>query len=120
MYTNKHKIIFSKISFHSILILWFFLCILPGDCLLLGCTEEAVSHYTVNESITITNSSSNCFTPEDNPHCTICCLLCTHNLTIHLQQSPSLTFTGPSYRLRGSLLKYFDTIFQNTFYRPPR
>ena len=100
--------------------MWFFLCILPGDCLLLGCGEQDASRCTEEETaMTSHHDADGCVLPEDD-HCPNCCVLCAHNLVAHVYQIPSYVFVHSSIRAKTFLAPHADTIFQTVIYHPPR
>ncbi|UJS17011.1 MAG: hypothetical protein L3J17_14000 [Candidatus Jettenia sp.] len=114
------KTIFLKRALQTILVLWFFVCILPGDCLLLGCAEKHAFHCTENESVTVTHNATDPSLPQDNSHCSDCCVLCIHNLVMHMNQNSPYTLAGSFYRFKVPLFKQSNTIFQSIIYHPPR
>ncbi|MCC6324861.1 MAG: hypothetical protein L3J18_05890 [Candidatus Brocadia sp.] len=115
-----HKTIFCKKTMQGILMIWFLLCILPGDCLLLGCVEGDVLHCAEKEAAVISHQDVLDSLPMDDQHCSHCCLLCTHNLVMGLLQK-SFLFLNRSPRWVQTLhVNHFKSIFQTIIYHPPR
>ncbi|MBI2470359.1 MAG: hypothetical protein HYV59_03845 [Planctomycetes bacterium] len=114
------KIIFFKRGFIGILVVWFLLCILPGDCLVLGCAEKDSFHCTERESAVLSHNDTCPSIPEDKPHCQNCCVLCAHNLVLHLFQNPPFSFTGTPGRFKTISVDHPNRIFQTIIYHPPR
>lgn len=106
--------------FYSILAVWFLLCILPGDCLLLGCTEEGTSH--CNEEPSVVSSSDNDHTaaPGNASHCSTCCVLCAHNLILYTSHYHSNTHMDLIGNCAFIPTNRFNAIFQTIIFRPPR
>ena len=111
---------FLKKCLKSILIIWFLLCILPGDCLVLGCVEKDLSHCVAKESAVSSHNNDCSSIPTDDPCCPDCCLLCTHNLVLHVFQKSSFTFTNTSSRFKTQPFDHPNNIFQTIIYHPPR
>lgn len=115
-----NKSIFLHKGIKGILALWFLLCILPGDCLLLGCGEQDANRCAGEETAIASHHDADDCTPPDDDHCTDCCVLCAHNLVVHVCQTPSHVFIHSSIRARMFLAPHADTIFQTVIYHPPR
>lgn len=114
------KTIFFKKGLQSILMIWFLLCILPGDCLLLGCVEDDVFHCSEEESVIISHNDTHSPLPIDDHHCSHCCLLCAHNLVMGLLQNSLLFLSSPSSWFQSLHSNHFKSIFQTIIYHPPR
>lgn len=114
------KTIYIKYSLKSILVIWFFMCILPGDCLVLGCVEKDLFHCDQKETVVLSQNDTSSPVPEGNPHCQNCCILCAHNLFLHLFQNTSFAFTGTHGWLKAQPFNYPKNIFQTIIYHPPR
>jgi len=74
------KTIFIKGGLKSILAIWFLLCILPGDCFLLGCVEKDSFHCNETETVVSSQTDADSPIPSADLHCPNCCVLCAHNL----------------------------------------
>ncbi|MBI4222235.1 MAG: hypothetical protein HY607_06095 [Planctomycetes bacterium] len=114
------KTIYIKYGLKSILTVWFFLCILPGDCFVLGCVEKDLFHCDQKESVIISQNDADSSIPQSNPHCQNCCVLCANNLVLHVFQDSSFTFTNTSSRFKTQPFNHFKNIFQTSIYHPPR
>src|SRR3972149_3021641 len=104
------KTIFIKGGLKSILAIWFLLCILPGDCFLLGCVEKDSFHCNETETVVSSQTDADSPIPSADLHCPNCCVLCKHTISL-------LTFTNASNSSasRSSILSppnfnHFDTI----------
>lgn len=114
------KVVFLNNSFIGILIVWFLLCILPGDCFLLGCGEKDSFHCSERESAGLSHHDDSSSLPSDDQHCSHCCLLCAHNVVMGLLQNSSLFISSPSSRFQTRPCNHFKSIFQTIIYHPPR
>src|SRR3972149_7336660 len=114
------KTIFTKCGLKSILAIWFTLCILPGDCLVLGCAEKDSFYCGERESAVLSHNDDCSSIPTDDPCCPTCCVLCAHNLVLHVFQKSSFTFTNTSSRFKTQPFNHFKNIFQSIIYHPPR
>ncbi len=114
------KIIFLKKAFIGILTVWFLLCILPGDCLLLGCGEKDTACCVEKESTVLSHKDGCSSIPEDDPCCPTCCLLCAHNIVMHVFQNASFAFISTPSRLNPQPFNHHKNVFQTTIYHPPR
>ena len=114
------NIIFLKKGFIVILAIWFLLCILPGDCLVLGCAERDSFHCGERESAVSSHNDDCSSIPTDDPCCPNCCVLCANNLVLHVFQDTSFPFTNTSSRLKIQPFNHFKNIFQTIIYHPPR
>ena|SRR3990167_338816 len=115
------KTMFLKEGLKGILVIWFLLCILPGDCLVLGCAEKDSFYCVQKEYDAVSSHHDDCSSiPTDDPCCPNCCALCANNLVLHVFQDSSFVFTSPSSRIKTPLFSHFDTIFQTNIYHPPR
>src|SRR3989339_975529 len=106
------KTIFMKGGLKSILAIWFLLCILPGDCFVLGWAEKDSFHCGERESAVLSQNDDCSSIPTDDPCCPDCCLLCTHNLVLHVFQKSSFTFTNTSSRFKTQPFDHPNNIFQ--------
>ena len=116
------KAIFFKKGLTGILIVWFFLCILSGDCFLLGCGEKGLSHCTEKETVVVscTNTNTNSSIPVGDTHCPNCCVLCAHNLVMDVFQAPSYQISTPSSLFKVYHNNHVKNILQTVIYHPPR
>jgi len=114
------RVNFIKRSIKSILVIWFFLCILPGDCLVLGCVEKDLFHCDQKETVVLSQNDTTSPVPEGNPHCQNCCVLCAHNLVLHIFQNASFIFASTPSRFKTQPFNHFKNIFQTIIYHPPR
>jgi hypothetical protein len=114
------KIIFLKKGFIVILTVWFLLCILPGDCLVLGCGENDSFHCDEMESAVLSHNDDCSSIPSDDRHCSHCCLLCTHNLVFGLLQNALLVCNSFFRWFQPLQFGHFKSIFQTIIYHPPR
>jgi hypothetical protein len=112
--------IFLKKAFIGIMVIWFLLCILPGDCLVLGCVEKDLFHCDQKETVVLSQNDTPSSVPEGNPHCQNCCVLCANNLVLHVFQDSSFAFTNTSSRLKTQPFNHFKNVFQTIIYHPPR
>ena len=111
---------FLKEGLKGILVIWFLLCILPGDCFVLGCVETNSFHCGEKEPAVLSYNDNCASTSTDDPCCPNCCVLCANNLILHLFQDSLFTFTNTSSRLKTQPFNHFTNILQTTIYHPPR
>lgn len=116
---SMFRIIFLKKGLKTFLILWLLLCILPGDCFILGCGEKDISYSTHSESVTLSHHDACCSTQDDR-HCPDCCVLCANNITLHILPCTSFPRNSSSLWLRTPPLNHPNSIFQKIIYHPPR
>src|SRR3990167_8986214 len=90
------KTMFLKEGLKGILVIWFLLCILPGDCFVLGCVEKDSFHCGETETAVSSQTDDDSPIPSADSHCKTCCVLCAHNLVLHVFQDSSFTFTNTS------------------------
>ena len=114
------KTIYIKYGLKSILVIWFLLCILPGDCFVLGCVENDLFHCDQKESVIISKNDADSSIPQSNPHCQNCCVLCAHNLVLYLFQNTSFAFAVTPGWLKAQPFNHSKNIFQTIIYHPPR
>ncbi|MBM4056377.1 MAG: hypothetical protein FJ264_17235 [Planctomycetes bacterium] len=114
------KTSFFKKLFSGILVVWFLLCILPGDCLLLGCTEESLSRCTEDNSVILPHCNEHTSVVLDDSHCSDCCVLCAHNIVLHITQYFPFTHMNPSGKDITQHTNRFKNIFLTIIFRPPR
>lgn len=119
-FTKMRKDAFLKKGFEGILVLWFLVCILPGDCLLLGCAGNDVSPCSENKSAVVPHADAGSCIPPDGQHCPNCCMLCAHNLVMHISQNSSSGFADSPSLLAPTLCSHSNSIFQTIIYHPPR
>ena len=121
-FTRKYmeKVFFLKKDFIVALTFWFILCILPGDCFVLGCGEKDSFHSGERESAVLSHTGDCSSVPSDDQHCSHCCLLCSHNLVIGLLQNSLLFLRVSSSWLQHIRFDHFKSIFQTIIYHPPR
>jgi len=105
----------------TILVLWFFLCIVPGDCLLLDCAGENASacHEKASAVLCCGDDADTCI-PQTDSHCPNCCTLCANHLVMPLFQNDSFVFTTPTSLVKIPLFTHVDSVFQTIIYHPPR
>lgn len=118
--SGMRKTFFFKKILTGILLIWFFLCILPGDCLLLGCAEKNSLYCTEKESVIVTHIDADSSIPLDVSHCSNCCALCAHNIVMGLLQDSSLFLCSPSSRVKTIHFNHSKSIIQAVIYHPPR
>ena len=111
---------FLKEGLKGILVIWFLLCILPGDCFVLGCVEKDSFHCGETETVVSSQTDDDSPIPSADSHCPTCCVLCAHNLVLHVFQKSSFTFTNTSSRFKTQPFNHFKNIFQTIIYHPPR
>ena len=111
---------FLKEGLKGILVIWFLLCILPGDCFVLGCVEKDSFHCGETETAVSSQTDDDSPIPSADSHCPTCCVLCAHNLVLHVFQDSSFTFTNTSSRFKTQPFNHFKNIFQTIIYHPPR
>src|SRR5574342_661156 len=104
---NMQKTSLFKKSLKSILVIWFFLCIFPGDCFLLHCAEKEPFFCAEKEPAILSHKDADSSIPSCETHCPNCCVLCVHNLVMHLCQNPSFTLTSLSSRFKIPQFNYF-------------
>ena len=104
----------------TILILWFFLCIVPGDCLLLDCAGENTSACHNKAFTVLIHDYADPCIPQTDSHCPNCCTLCANHLVMPLFQNFSFVFTTPTSLVKIPLFTHFDSVFQTIIYHPPR
>ena len=114
------KIVFLQKGLQSILVIWFFLCILPGDCLVLGCVEKDSLHCAEKESVILSQNGTDSSIPVGVSHCSKCCVLCAHNLVIGLLQNSSLFLSSSSSWFKPLHCNHPQSILQTVIYHPPR
>lgn len=114
------KTIYIKYGLKSILVIWFFLCILPGDCFVLGCVENDLFHCDQKESVITSKNDADSSIPQSNPHCQNCCMLCAHNLIVYVSKEFSFSFTSPYSWFKAPPFIHFNEILQTLIYHPPR
>lgn len=121
--TNKQVYCFSMYKhtiIKTIVVIWFLLCIVPGDCLLLDCAgENASACHEKASAILSCGNADTCF-PQTDAHCPNCCTLCANHLVLPLFQNFSFVFTSPASLVKMPLFTHFDGIFQTLIYHPPR
>ena len=111
---------FLKEGLKGILVIWFLLCILPGDCFVLGCVEKDSFHCGETETVVSSQTDDDSPIPSADSHCPTCCVLCAHNLVLHVFQDSSFTFTNTSSRFKTQPFNHFKNILQTSIYHPPR
>ena len=118
---NMRKTIFFQKGLTSILVIWVLLCILPGDCFLLGCGEEDLLYQCAEEE-TIVSSYANGDFPIaiGDSHCTNCCLLCSHNIVMDLCQFSPILLIIQSRRFKAVHFNHFKNTLSAIIYHPPR
>lgn len=117
---NISKADFLQKGFKGILVIWFLLCILPGDCLLLGCGGGDDFHCHEKESTLVSQHCDNASVPQDDQHCPNCCVLCAHNVILDVLQNSSFPRIHSSRRFKTFSFKRPMNIFQTVIYHPPR
>ncbi|OQZ03104.1 MAG: hypothetical protein B6D34_09635 [Candidatus Brocadia sp. UTAMX1] len=117
MYIN----IFKKKGQNVILVIWFLLCIFPGDCFLLGCGAKDLSHQSAEkEAIILTHADSDISVAMADLHCTNCCLLCSHNIVVDLCYVSSFFLVILFSRFKAFHFSHFKNILSAIIYHPPR
>lgn len=119
-FLHMRKTIFLKRGLKNILVVWFFFCILPGDCFLLGCEEKDLLYRAEEESVTFSHNDADSSVPQDHLHCQNCCVLCAHNLVMSLLQSSSLVLFSSSSWFKTLHFNHPKSILQTIIYHPPR
>ena len=117
---SMHKIIFLKKGLLGILVIWFLLCIVPGDCLLLGCDEKDLLHCAEKELVLLSHNDADSHIPMGDQHCSHCCVLCAHNFVMGLLQNSSLFLSSSSSLFKTLHFNHSKSIFQTIIYHPPR
>lgn len=107
-------------SLKGILVIWFVLCILPGDCLLLGCGEKDVFQSGAKEVVCHFHNATDSSVPLDGSHCPDCCALCSHNLVFHFYQDSLYSFCNFNHCLKILSCRHSSNILQAVIYHPPR
>ena len=117
---NMSKDNFLRKGFKGIFVIWFVLCILPGDCFLLGCGERDAFCCHEKESTSVSQHCDNSSIPQEDQHCSNCCVLCAHNVILYVLQNSSFPHICSSSRLKTFSFKRPKSIFQAVIYHPPR